>query len=127
PSAPNYSSEVRFEVRIGVENGEVVYSDPQWLGITDNNTQIAWRNKADDPNDRRVVWCNVARPFLEGELMNGIDDNGNGLGDEKGLTCVLDHDLITIRLTLERPDEQGHLVQRTIETVAAFRNGASEP
>lgn len=126
PESPNYSSEVRFEVRMGVENGEVVWGDPQWMGITDAERQVAWRERPDEPDGRRVVWCNVVRPFLEGELMNGIDDNGNGLVDEKGLTFALEDELVTIRLTLERADESGHSVQRSVEMAVALRNGGGD-
>ena len=68
------------------------------------------------------MWCKVVRPFLEGEQMNGVDDNGNGLIDEKGLVFTLDGSRVTVRLTLERKSETGELITRTVETMITCRN-----
>lgn len=119
---PIDSPELRFELSLGVQNGEVVWGDPQWVGLANGNRQIAWRERPDQLDERRVVWCNIVRPFLEGELQNGIDDNGNGLIDEKGLSFSLEGERVTIRLTLERIDEQGEPVTRTVESIVTCRN-----
>lgn len=119
---PIDSPELRFELSLGVQNGEVVWGDPQWVGLANANRQIAWRERPDQIDERRVVWCNIVRPFLEGELQNGIDDNGNGLIDERGLSFSLEGERVTIRLTLERIDEQGEPVTRTVESIVTCRN-----
>jgi hypothetical protein len=65
---------------------------------------------------------NWVRELLEGELPNGLDDNGNGLIDESGLSFEIDGDTITIRLTLERFDAEGTLITRTVETAVTLKN-----
>lgn len=57
-----------------------------------------------------------------GELDNGVDDNGNGLIDEKGLVFTLTGSRVTVRLTLERKSETGEIVTRTVETMVTCRN-----
>ncbi len=67
----------------------------------------------------RVVWngitlCEVA-PFLEGEIPNGMDDNGNGLIDERGLSFTFDRHSVRIRLTTQARVD-GELRVQTVET-----------
>lgn len=118
---PLDSSALRFEVNLGVEDGEVVWSDQQLIELS-AATQLAWRERPEQDDERRVVWCNVVRPFLQGELVNGVDDNGNGLVDERGLSFVLDGDTVTIRLTLERAGPDGQRITRTLTSVVTCRN-----
>jgi prepilin-type N-terminal cleavage/methylation domain-containing protein len=122
PESPIYSSELRFEVSLGVQDGKVVWGDAQWVGLDKGDNQVAWRERPDAPDERRVVWCKVVRPFLEGELMNGIDDNGNGLIDEKGLVFTLDGSRVTVRLTLERKSDSGEIITKNVETMVTCRN-----
>lgn len=122
PESPIYSSELRYEVSLGVQNGDVVWGDAQWIGLSAGDNEVTWRERPDAPDERKVVWCKVVRPFLEGELMNGIDDNGNGLIDEKGLVFTLNGSRVTVRLTLERKSETGEIVTRTVETMVTCRN-----
>jgi prepilin-type N-terminal cleavage/methylation domain-containing protein len=122
PESPIYSSELRFEVSLGVQDGKVVWGDAQWVGLDKGDNQVAWRERPDAPDERRVVWCKVVRPFLEGELMNGVDDNGNGLIDEKGLVFTLDGSRVTVRLTLERKSDSGEIITKNVETMVTCRN-----
>lgn len=122
PQSPIYSSELRYEVSLGVQDGSVVWGDAQWIGLGAGDREVAWRERPDTPDERRVVWCKVVRPFLEGELMNGLDDNGNGLIDEKGLVFTLNGNRVTVRLTLERKSDTGEIVTRTVETMVTCRN-----
>jgi hypothetical protein len=122
PEAPLHSTELRFEVSLGVVDGEVVWGDTQAVGIDADSSQLAWRERPDQADERRVVWCNTVRDFLEGEVINGADDNGNGLVDEKGMTFVLEGNRVTILLSLERTDEKGNPVTRTVESVVTCRN-----
>ena len=119
--APSDSSRLRYEVNLGVEDGVVVWSDPQLIELS-GDTQLAWRERPDEDDERRVVWCSVVRPFLENEIVNGVDDNGNGLIDERGLSFVLEGDTVTIRLTLERQGPEGAPVTRTLASVVTCRN-----
>jgi len=120
--APFFSSELNFEVSLGVVDGEVVWGDPEWLGLTGAEGQLAWKERPDQPDERRVVWCNAVRSFLAGELMNGVDDNGNGLVDEKGLAISVKDSRVTVRLTLERKDTKGQPVASTLTQTVTCRN-----
>jgi prepilin-type N-terminal cleavage/methylation domain-containing protein len=121
PQAPICSGELRYEVSIGVEDGAVVWGDPERIGIGTEERQVVWEQAPPLGESVRRVWCSVARPLLEGELANGRDDNGNGLVDERGLSFTLDGDVVTIRLTLERQTRHG-LTTRTVETTVTLRN-----
>lgn len=118
---PNDTSSLRYEVNLGVEEGEIIWSDPQLIELS-RETQLAWRERPGAEDERRVVWCSVVRPFLAGEIVNGLDDNGNGLVDERGLSFVLDGDTVTIRLTLERRGDDGEPILRTLTSVVTCRN-----
>jgi hypothetical protein len=59
---------------------------------------------------------------MEGELANGIDDNGNGVIDEKGLCFVVEGNRVTIRLTIDKPGPDGKHYRRTLETTVTCRN-----
>ena len=122
PESPTHSSELRFELMLGLQDGEVVWGDSQWIGLDASGTQVSWRERPDEPDERRVVWCSVVRPFLEGEIVNGVDDNDNGLIDETGLVFTLEGDCVTIRLTLERTSASGQVVTRNVEAKATCRN-----
>lgn len=68
--------------------------------------------------------------FLEGEVIDSIDNNGNGLTDEKGLcfarkTDASDHivEEVIIRLTLVKVDRFGRVIYETsAEAAVTFRN-----
>jgi prepilin-type N-terminal cleavage/methylation domain-containing protein len=122
PQSPDFTTELDFQVSLGVEDGEVVWSDPEWVGLEGGGSQVVWKQNPEQPHERRVAWCNVVRPFLEGEIPNGVDDNGNGLIDEEGLSFTLNKNAVTIRLCLERPRKGKKPLSRTVETVVTIRN-----
>jgi hypothetical protein len=119
---PGHSSELEYQISLGIEAGVVVWDDPEEISLGGAaGQQVFWRQNPDEPDERSVAWSNLARPFLEGELPNGVDDNGNGLVDEQGLTFVVDRNSITIRLTVGRMND-GELVTTTVESLVTVRN-----
>ena len=74
--APNHQDVIQYKVHLGIEDGEVVWSDPEEIGREDTENAIYWSQEA--ANERRVVWTKLVSPYLEGEIPNGMDDNGNG-------------------------------------------------
>lgn len=122
PDSPTYTEVVDYTVSLGVQNGQVVWSDPERIAMSQVDEQVVWSSNPGDPDERRVVWCNIVRPFLGGEIPNGVDDNGNGLVDESGLNFTLQGDTVQIRLTLERTDADGDLIEETVETQVTLRN-----
>jgi prepilin-type N-terminal cleavage/methylation domain-containing protein len=119
---PLYSSDLRYQVHVGVEDGEVVWGDPERIFHVDGEDQVIWSQNPDEPEERRVVWSNLVQDLLEGETINGIDDNGNGLIDESGLTFTMDRDSVTIRISLLREIPGGNTITRTVETTVTCRN-----
>lgn len=123
PENPNSTPAVDFQVSLGVDDeGELVWGDPERIGVSADGRQIEWKNNPDTSEEVRVAWCNVVREWLEGELPNGEDDNGNGLVDERGLNFSVDGKAVKIRLTLERFLSDGTPVTRTVETISTCRN-----
>ena len=120
---PFDSSEIRYQVHLGIQDGEVVWSDPEKIAVSElDDSQLFWTRNPDAPEERRIVWTNAVAPFLEGELPNGMDDNGNGLIDEQGLSFVVERNAVTIRLTLERQGPDGQSFIKTVETTVTCRN-----
>jgi len=124
--APLYSNDLDFRVSLGVDDGGVVvWDDPERIGLGESENQLMWSSNPDAPEERRVVWSNLVREFLEGEVPNGADDNDNGLVDEKGLSFVIFRNSVTIRLTLEKPGPGGRRMVESVQTTVTCRNRAS--
>ena len=120
-AAPFFSDSIQYRVSLGVENGQVVWEDPEVIGVEDGTSNLYWGRNEGTPEERIVVWCRTVADYFENELPNGEDDNGNTLADETGLSFVLDGKSVTIRLTLQRMTADGP-VQETRETVVTCRN-----
>ena len=119
--APLTSERIRYQLSLGVEDGAVVWGDPEVIGLEQEAGEVYWNQNEGEANERRVVWANTVSQMLEDELLNGIDDNGNSLADELGLSFVLEGDSVMIRLSLER-EREGKKVQVTKETTVTCRN-----
>jgi hypothetical protein len=117
-----HTSEIRYSFSLGLEDGEVVWSDPEEIRLADSGTEVEWLENPGAAEERKVVWSDLVSPLLEGEVANGVDDNGNGLVDEDGLSFVIEGQRVTIRLTIQRPELDGRTVQETVERVVACRN-----
>jgi prepilin-type N-terminal cleavage/methylation domain-containing protein len=121
-SSPFNASVIRFQLSLGVEDGQVVWSDPEEIGLNEESGQVYWGQNIGQFNERSVVWANTVSEMLEDELMNGLDDNDNELADELGLAFVIDGNSVTIRLSLERTSSAGKRIQVTRETTVTCRN-----
>ncbi|MCP5021609.1 MAG: hypothetical protein GY930_07505 [bacterium] len=123
PESSGFSSEnIRYRVNLGVSDGEVVWSDQEMVAMDTDRLIIYWMQNPDQPNGKKVVWSKLVSPFLEGEVANGVDDNDNGLIDEKGLSFVIDGNAVTIRLTLRMPSDHGDDLVQTVETTVTCSN-----
>lgn len=125
--APLSTDELHYQMNLGIQDGEVLWSDPESIGLEEIDNEIYWTQAPEAGPEQRVVLTRLVRPFLEGELPNGMDDNGNGLIDEKGLSFVVDRNAVHIRLTLERVDGDGKLQTHSVETTVTCRNPLPEP
>jgi len=123
PTAENVPfSSLRYSFNLGLEDGVIVWSDPEQIRLSDGQDAVEWYENPGAVEERRAVWTNLVSPLLEGEIVNGIDDNGNGLVDETGLSFVLEGNTVRIRLTLRRPEVDGRTVMQTVEQVVSCRN-----
>jgi type II secretory pathway pseudopilin PulG len=140
PLAPSGSSALEFRVSAGY-----AASAPQWSnrmsiarvadprdpadgidndgdGVIDEGQVVLTRNLGDFDEIDVVIGSGVSR-LLEGETANVLDDNGNGLIDEPGLSFLLDGtSSLRIRLTLEARDPRGLPLLRTVQTTVNMRN-----
>lgn len=130
---PSGASSMTFRDRIGWSGGSVVYGELttiQWLpdpldaqnGIDDDRDglvdegRVVWQAGSGGTLKSAVLIQNVANR-LEGEIGgNNLDDNGNGLVDERGLSFVLEDGRLTIRLTIERRERDGTTRRETSQS-----------
>lgn len=122
PALPAFSSLLRYQISMGVEDGEVVWSDPEVISLSPDGASVYWAQNEGEPEQRLVVWANNVSQLLEKEFLNGADDNDNQLNDESGLNFVIDRDSVTIRLTLVGEDSEGQTINHTVETTVTCRN-----
>lgn len=112
-----------YQLILGYEDGAAVWSDPERIEREEQAAQITWSKNPGVAGEQRVVWTKWVRDTMAGEIGgNLIDDNGNGLTDERGLSFTIEEDLVTIRLTLERPGLDGNPVTVALETQVNVRN-----
>jgi len=119
---PFDTDSLTYQLNLGYQDGEVVWSDPERIRREQVAAQITWSKNPGIPGEQRVVWTKWVSEYMKGEVFNGIDDNGNGLIDEKGLSFTIDENLVTIRLTLEKTGPDGNAVTVPLETQVDVRN-----
>ena len=119
---PFFSTKVGFRISLGVEDGEIVWGDPEVIGLAADPSQLYWARNEGLLGQQYVVWTRAVSELLQDELLNGADDNVNGLTDESGLAFDVVGDSITIRLTLVTTTKDGRTIATTKETVVTCRN-----
>lgn len=120
--SPLYADWLRFDINVGFEDGEPVFGDTQEIRLEAPAQEVVWLERPEEPEERRVVWSRWVSQWLEGELPNGVDDNQNGVVDEKGLAFDLEGDMVIIRLTIERPGPDGSVIRKTLRSQVTCRN-----
>ena len=118
---PAFSSQIRYRVSLGLQGGVIVWDDPEAIELSEVDQKLRWIEDPGGAGERSIVWCDAVRDLLQGEEANGVDDNGNGLIDESGLTFEIEGNTITVILTLERPLRGGRRVVRTVSTTVTCR------
>jgi prepilin-type N-terminal cleavage/methylation domain-containing protein len=122
-SNPTFLTSLQFRQSLGVQDGAVVASVQERIELQVENGEVVWREKPEEPDERAVIWSRWASEFFQGELPNGVDDNGNGLIDETGLAFQIDGSRITVYLSVERVDADGERVVYSRSAVVHCRNG----
>ena len=90
-------------------------------GLVDEGALVLVRD-AGGAGESTLTLAHGVREYLEGELANGVDDNGNGLIDDRGVTFERSGSDLRLYLTLEGLDRDGRIVTRTLETTIWSRN-----
>jgi prepilin-type N-terminal cleavage/methylation domain-containing protein len=122
-SAPLSADSINYTSIAGVQNGVPVVSPQQRIAMTSEPTgAVSWYQNPGGAEEKHVVWTRDLRSYCAGELPNGIDDNGNGLIDEKGLAFEVEGPMVRVTLTIERPGPDGKPVTKTLETRVTCRN-----
>jgi hypothetical protein len=92
------------------------------VAAPENGGEIVLIRDVDGLSPVTTVLATHVAEYLEGEQENGVDDNGNGLIDERGLSFVLAGDQLTIRMSVADVDPDGQPVWVTTETQVRLRN-----
>lgn len=120
--SPSFQSALEYVQNLGVQNGQVVLGDAESIELVVQGGQVLWRQRPDELDERMVVWTRWVAEYLDGELPNGVDDNGNGLTDETGLAFVVSGSRVEIFLCLERRGDDGQVVRHQRSAVVTCRN-----
>lgn len=120
--APLADTAIQFQVHLGIENGEVIWDDPQRIALDEEESGVTWSRNPGTSEEQKAIWSRLVAEFLEGEIPDGMDNNNNGLIDERGLSFDLDGNAVTIRLTLLRTNSEGEQELKSVQTVIAVRN-----
>ena len=84
--------------------------------------QVVQVENEGQPDERRLVLASGVAELFEGETANNLDDNGNVLIDEGGLSFSATGSMVTVRLSCQRRDEAGRLLSKTAETAVRLPN-----
>jgi hypothetical protein len=139
PQAPLGSSQVSFQCSQGWANDAMVWGPVISVGLEDDiddpadgmdndgdgcidEATVVWRRDVGGPNEVSEIWVDNVRRFMDGEIQNNQDDNGDGLVDEAGLSFVLQGSTLVIRLCLERRGVDGRVVTRVARHAVRLRN-----
>jgi len=109
---------IAFELDPGEKSDDI---DNDGDGLVDEG-RVVWTQNPGLAGEVEVILCRRVTELADGEVMNGADDNGNGLRDEAGLSFEFDGSNLTVRLSLADLDSTGHQVTRVIEETVAIRN-----
>lgn len=90
-------------------------------GLIDEGMIVLTRNVG-AANELRLVLCKRVREMMVGELVNGADDNGNGVRDERGFNLQRVGGLLLIRLCVEDRSPTGATSNRSVQTNVRLRN-----
>lgn len=101
PLAPLSSRWIDFQTQQGYDGKAWTWSAPRRIEYDPADGSLSWIENQGLPGEDRTVWARNVPPLLEGETLNGADDNGNGLIDEAGFCVAREGDLLVLRLTVE--------------------------
>lgn len=117
---PQWSND--FEIRLVYEPTEVDNGvDDDGDGLIDE-CRILLVTDVGLATERSITIATQVAEYLEREIPDVDDDNGNGLEDERGLCFAVDGSVVEIRLTMVGLGSDGNTIWRTLETSVGLRN-----
>lgn len=124
--APLPSSFVRYQTSLGTQDGMVIrgpVEDIEFVPTGEERGKIQWSELHDEDRRRSVVWSkNVPAAYQAEVLRNLKDDNRNDLLDEAGLAFTKTSDTISVHVTVERVDSEGHSYSTHKRSLIKCRN-----
>jgi hypothetical protein len=91
-------------------------------GLVDE-CHVVWIREVGTAAEKSMTLARHVREAAPGEVLgNLVDDNGNGLVDEPGLTFVFGEEEVGVLLWLERRTPDGHMVPVALSSTVFFRN-----
>jgi len=122
PSDPAGGPVINYRRAMGYENGTATWGSPLRIEFRPDEDKVVWVRNPGLSSEQEVTWATGIRSYLEGEVANGTDDNGDGVVDERGLSFRLDDDVLTIMVSLEGRDPKGRTIVRSATTTIRLRN-----
>ena len=119
-AAPVWGSPVRL-ARVAAPEDPDDGRDNDGDGVVDEGALMLTRDVG-APSQASFLICSQVRELAEGELVNGNDDNGNGLRDESGFSIQRIGSMLTVRLTVEEAGEGGETGIATVTSSLTLRN-----
>ncbi len=137
--SPFSTSQIDFQDPTGFAGGVAVWGTTQRIGFqyspvdpddgVDNDRnglvddgRVVWTTNLGLPGQQSTILAVGVPEFFAGETLNGTDQNGNGLIDERGLAFDFHLNSVTIRLTLSRIGDRGRLFTRWGQRTVSFHN-----
>lgn len=139
PGAPYGASALAYERAEATASGAITWSTTRRIefvqsaadavdGMDNDNNGLVddgeiWLvTAAGLPGERRALLARHVAGFLGGEQENGLDDNDNGLSDERGLSFELRDGTLLVRVSLQAVDPDGNVSTQTAATAIRLRN-----
>jgi prepilin-type N-terminal cleavage/methylation domain-containing protein len=139
PNGTTSTQTVTFEPLVGVSGAAPVWGNPVRIALTpapedpadnrDNDSDglvdecvLTLTRNVGSVGQTSFLLCTQVSERAEGELPNGIDDNGNGLIDEAGFSIQRIGTMLTVRITVEEPGEGGTSTFASVVTSITLRN-----
>jgi prepilin-type N-terminal cleavage/methylation domain-containing protein len=117
---PVHGNELRIE-RLPAPGDPDDGADNDSDGLVDEGVIVLTRDIG-GPSEMAVTLCTNVRELFAGEILNALDDNGNGVADEGGFNIQRVGSMVTIRICIEQPGPGGTSSIATVTTSITLRN-----
>ena len=122
PVNPLWTTTLDFQRSQGFEGVAGNWSEVEGLRVDLAVGSLRWLREPEMASQAVIDDVQSVRPMLEGEIANGLDDNGNGLIDEPGFCVTRENNAIRLHLTLEEEGPNGSTLTRSWSTRVTTRN-----